>query len=52
MWHVWGRVEVHIGFWWGWEPDGRRLLERYSLRWKDNIKMYIQEVGLGRHGLD
>jgi hypothetical protein len=17
MWHVWGRGEVHIGFWWG-----------------------------------
>jgi hypothetical protein len=28
-------------------PEGRRSLGRPRLRWEDNIKMYIQEVGWG-----
>jgi hypothetical protein len=31
-------------------PDGRRPLGRPRCRWKDNIKMDLQEVGWG-HGL-
>jgi hypothetical protein len=30
--------------------EGKRLLERRSRRWKDNIKMYFQEMRWG-HGL-
>jgi hypothetical protein len=32
------------------KPEGRRQLERPRLRWRDNIKRDIQEVGWG-HGL-
>jgi hypothetical protein len=32
-------------------PEGRRPLGRPRRRWKDNIKMDLQEVGWG-HGLD
>jgi hypothetical protein len=28
-------------------PEGRRLLGRHRRRWKDNIKMDLQEVGWG-----
>jgi hypothetical protein len=28
-------------------PEGRRPLGRTGLRWEDNIKMDLQEVGLG-----
>jgi hypothetical protein len=31
-------------------PEGRRPLERPRRRWKDNIKMDLQEVGWG--GID
>ena len=31
-------------------PEGKRLLERPSRRWEDNIKMDLQEVGCG--GMD
>jgi hypothetical protein len=31
-------------------PEGRRLLGRPRLRWEDNIKMDLQEVGWG--GMD
>jgi hypothetical protein len=27
------------------KPEGRRPLERPRRRWKDNIKLYVQEVG-------
>jgi hypothetical protein len=33
-------------------PDGRRQFGRPRHRLEDNIKMVIQEVGWGRHGLD
>jgi len=29
------------------KPEGRRSLERPRLRWEDNIKMCLQEVGCG-----
>jgi hypothetical protein len=31
-------------------PEGRRPLERPRLRWEDNIKMGLQEVGWGGMG--
>jgi hypothetical protein len=33
------RGEAYTGFWWG------NLRERLRRRWKDNIKMDLQEVG-------
>jgi hypothetical protein len=43
MWHVWGRREVHTGFWWGdvregdhlGDPgvDGRIILRRVFGKW-------------------
>ena len=29
------------------KPEGKRLLGRPRRRWKDNIKMDLQEVGVG-----
>jgi hypothetical protein len=29
------------------KPEGRRLLWRPRRRWKDNVKMDLQEVGCG-----
>jgi len=49
MWRVWGRVELYAGFWWG-KPEGKRPLGRPRLRWEDNIKMDLQEMGCG--GID
>jgi hypothetical protein len=34
------------------KPDGKRPLGRPRRRWEDNIKMDLQEVGCGGHGLD
>jgi hypothetical protein len=34
------------------KSEGRRPLGRPRLRWKDNIKMDLLEVGWGGHGLD
>jgi hypothetical protein len=38
MWHVWGRREVHTGFWWGDPREGDHLADpgvdgRIILRW-------------------
>ena len=33
-----------MGFWLG-KPEGKRPLGRPMLRWEDNIKMDLQEVG-------
>jgi hypothetical protein len=33
------------------KPEGRRPLGRPRLRWEDNIKMDLQEVGTGWSGL-
>ena len=32
------------------KPEGKRQLGRPRLRWEDNIKMYLQEVGCGGMG--
>ena len=32
------------------KPEGKRPLGRPRLRWEDNIKMYLQEVGCGGMG--
>jgi len=34
------------------EPEGKRPLGRPWHRWEDNIKMDLQEVSSGEHGLD
>jgi len=44
MWHVWGTGEVPTGFRWG-THNAKRPLERPRHRWKDDIKMDLQEVG-------
>jgi len=46
MWRVWGRMEVCTGCWWG--SLRERPMGRPTRRWKDNIKMDLQEVGGGR----
>jgi hypothetical protein len=42
-----GAYRVSVG-----RPEGRRPLGRPRRRWEDNIKMDLQEVGWGGHGLD
>jgi len=49
--HIWGRGEMHTGFWWG-KPMGKRPLGRTRCTWEDDIKMDLQEVGCGGYGLD
>jgi len=34
------------------KPEGNRPLGRHRRRWEEYIKMDIQEVGCGGHGLD
>jgi len=34
------------------KPEGKRPIGRLWLRWEDNIKMDLQEVGWGGYGLD
>ena len=49
MRRTWGRGEAYIGFWWGNLRD-RDHLGDPGVRWEDNIKMDLQEVGCG--GMD
>jgi hypothetical protein len=45
MWHVWergGAYRVMLQ-----QPKGKRSLGRPSCRWQENIKMALQEIGLG-----
>jgi hypothetical protein len=30
-----------------WKPEGKRVLGRHRRRWKENIKLYLQEVVCG-----
>ena len=34
------------------KPEGKRTLGSSRCRWEDNIKMDLQEVRCGGHGLD
>jgi len=34
------------------KPEGKRPLGRHRHRWDSNIKMDLQEVGWGGHGLN
>jgi len=34
------------------KSEGKRPLGRPSCRWEDNVKMDLQEVGVGGNGLD
>jgi hypothetical protein len=43
MWHVWERIELCTGCWWG-KPEEKRPLGRPRSRWENNIKKDIQEV--------
>jgi hypothetical protein len=43
MYHVWGREEVHTGFWWG-NLKERGHVENLDVD-GDNIKIDLQEVG-------
>ena len=42
---------MHTGFWLE-NLRGKRPLGRLRRRWEDNIKIYLQKVGLGRGGMD
>ena len=35
---------MHIGFWWG-RPEGKRPFGRHRLRWNNNIKVHVKEIG-------
>ena len=37
---------MYTGFWWGILPE-RRPLGRHRRRWKDKIRLDLQEVGCG-----
>jgi hypothetical protein len=39
-----GGEETHTGFWWG-NLKERNNLEDLGLRWQDNVKMDLQDVG-------
>ena len=54
MWHIWvgeGRVGITYMVLVG-KLERKRPLVRPRRRWKDNIKMDLQEVGFGGYGLD
>jgi len=49
MWHVWGKREMHRGFWWG--NLKKELLRRSRHRWKGAIKHLEERIRTGGHGL-
>ena len=49
VWRMWQRKDAYRVL--VRKPEGKRPLEKLNLRWEDNIKMYVQEVGW-RHGLN
>ena len=42
-----GAYRVLVG-----KPEGKNHLEDPGIRWEDNIKIGLEEVGWGVHGLD
>ena len=50
MWHVWGRGEVRVGFWWG-DLRERDRLEKLGLDERIILK-WMLKTGMKRHGLD
>jgi len=48
--HMGERRDVYFIFCGG-VPKGNRLFGRNCFRWNNNIKMYLQEVGLWGYGL-
>jgi hypothetical protein len=42
MGEVTGAYNISVG-----RPEGRRPLERLRLRWEDNIRMDLREIGFG-----
>jgi hypothetical protein len=44
MQHAWERGEMHTIFWFE-KPEEKRQLVRSRRRWKDNIRMYLREIG-------
>jgi hypothetical protein len=43
--------ELHTGLWWR-GAERKRPFGRPRSRWKDDIKMDLQDVKMGRHGVD
>jgi hypothetical protein len=43
MYHEWGRIGMHIGYWWACQKE--RPLGRPRRRWVDIIKMDLREIG-------
>ena len=46
MWPIWRKGEECTGCWWG-NPRGRDSWGDPRRRWEDNIRMDLQEVGVG-----
>ena len=38
---------MYTGFWRGKKPEGKGPLGRPRRKWEDNIRMNLQEIGLG-----
>jgi hypothetical protein len=51
MWHVWGRIEMHAGFWWG-NLKERDNVENLGIDGRIILQMYLKRNGMGGHGLD
>jgi len=49
--HIQGRGEVHMGFWWG-KLVERDHLDDLGVDGNDNVKLDLQEIDWGKHGLD
>jgi hypothetical protein len=46
-----GKREVHTGFWWEDLREGDQLGDPGN-RWQDNIKMDLQDSGMGHHWIE
>ena len=54
MWHVWGRREVHTGFWWGDWRDGHKLEgqdvdESIILKWTMPVTQVLKSMFISCH---